>query len=309
MELVPLTGKPMSSPPPQHAIVARIATSEKNARHLAQVIEELFDGVAVSALESETLGAWAVEIILSPGVDRDTIQDALQHELPQGTRFTFTPLAERDWVQTSLSGLNPVAAGRFFVHGSHDRRRVPPNASAIEVEAALAFGTGHHGTTRGCLLALDALLKKNRPRRVLDVGTGSGVLAIAAALALRTRIDATDIDLAAVRVSRDNAALNRVKTFVRVMPANGLPKSSRRYDLIFANILAGPLIGLSTGLARKLEPNGRIVLSGILAAQAHAVVAAYRARGLVLRRRIPLEGWVTLILRKKSRTKRKAPRA
>ena len=195
------------------------------------------------------------------------------------------------------------------MHGAHDRARIPFNRIGIEIEAALAFGTGHHGTTRGCLLALDWLCKSRgggAMRRILDLGTGSGVLAIAAARALRQPVLATDIDGSAVRAARANAALNRAGGFVEVIRADGVtaPKLRERapYDLVLANILLRPLQRLAAPLTRLTAPGARVVLSGLLASQANAAIAAYR--GLALERRIDLDGWTTLIL-----VRRQRPRA
>jgi ribosomal protein L11 methyltransferase len=213
----------------------------------------------------------------------------------------FERVAAKDWVRESLAGLAPVTAGRFIVHGAHDRARIPRNRIGIEIEAALAFGTGHHGTTRGCLLALDALCKSRLSaprRRILDLGTGSGVLAIAAARALRRPVLATDIDGTAVRAARANAALNRAGSFVEVIRADGVtaPRLRRRapYDLVLANILLRPLQRLAAPLTRLIAPGARVVVSGLLASQANAAIAAYR--GLALERRIELDGWTTLVL-------------
>ena len=218
----------------------------------------------------------------------------------------FERVAAKDWVRESLTGLAPVTAGRFTVHGAHDRARIPFNRIGIEIEAALAFGTGHHGTTRGCLLALDSLLqiaRRRAMRRILDLGTGSGVLAIAAARALRRPVLATDIDGSAVRAARANAALNRAGGFVEVIRADGVtaPKLRERapYDLVFANILLRPLQRLAAPLTRLTAPGARVVLSGLLASQANAAIAAYR--GLALERRIDLDGWTTLVLVRRQR--------
>jgi len=229
----------------------------------------------------------------------------------------FERLATQDWVKVSLRGLQAVRAGRFLIHGAHDRARVPPNRIGIEIEAALAFGTGHHGTTRGCLLALDTLCKglhKARPafsppkrrRRILDLGTGSGVLAIAAARALRHRLLATDIDAEAVRAARANARLNRAGAMVEVLRADGLASHRLRtaapFDLIFANILLRPLKRLAAPLIKITAPGARVILSGLLSSQANAAIAAYRP--LALERRIDIEGWTTLMLARRIRPRR-----
>jgi len=207
----------------------------------------------------------------------------------------------KDWVKATLEELVPVRAGRFIVYGQHDRSKVPPNKLGIEIEAALAFGTGHHGTTRGCLLLLDHVLKAHFPRRVLDLGTGTGVLAIAAAKALRIEVLASDIDPLSVRVGRDNARLNGTGNWVETIPATGLsaPQFAHRgpFDLVLANILANPLRQMATPMARHLARSARVILSGLLPHQAQGVIAAYRARGLVLERHIQIEGWSSLLMR------------
>src|SRR5262249_1682183 len=177
---------------------------------------------------------------------------------------------------------------------------VPSHCIAIQIEAATAFGTGHHGTTRGCLLALDALTRNTRPRHILDLGTGSGVLAIAAAKLLRRPVLATDIDARSVETARANARLNGVGTFVTGVQAADLraPQivAQAPFDLVLSNILLKPLQRLAAPVARQLMPNARVVLSGILAAQANAAIAAYRSQGLVLERSFALDGWVTLVM-------------
>ena len=225
--------------------------------------------------------------------------------------LTIEPVAPADWVKQSLAGLQPVRAGRFIVHGAHDRARVKPNDIGIEIEAALAFGTGHHGTTRGCLLALDDLAKRRRAPRVLDLGTGSGVLAIAAAKMLRARVIASDIDRVAVEAARANARLNRAApaiTFVRAAGANARAIArGAPYDLIFANILLGPLLRLAVPLRRLAAPGAHIVLSGLLPGHANAVLAIYRAQGLRARTPHPARGWVTLVLKNAERQNKTAP--
>jgi ribosomal protein L11 methyltransferase len=215
---------------------------------------------------------------------------------------SLATLPARDWVRLSLQGLPPVQAGRFQLHGSHDRQARQPGGVALEIDAGAAFGTGHHGTTAGCLLALDRLLKSGQPRRVLDLGCGSGVLALAAAGALRRRVLASDIDWQAVRVTRANAAINGLGPWVRAVTAPGFTHPALRrgapYSLIFANILARPLIALSAELSRNLEPGGVLILSGLTNDQERLVTPAYRNRGLVLRFRLRRPPWSVLVLQK-----------
>jgi ribosomal protein L11 methyltransferase len=186
---------------------------------------------------------------------------------------------------------------------------VPANAVGIEIEAALAFGTGHHGTTRGCLLAMDGLMRRMRVRRALDLGTGSGVLAIAAARALRRPALASDIDRRAIITARTNVRFNGAGHHVELVRAAGLAHRRFRerapFDLILANILLSPLKQMARPIARMTTSRTRVVLSGLLPAQANAALAAYRPQGLVLERRILLDGWITLVLRCGGRHARK----
>lgn len=209
-------------------------------------------------------------------------------------------LADADWLAMALSGLPPVRAGRFFIYGAHDRGRAPPNAVNLRIEAGAAFGTGHHGTTVGCLLAYDALLKRRSFARVLDVGAGTGVLAIAAGKTGSPIALGTDIDRPSVRIARENARLNQASA--RFVHASGLGHRLVRdhapYDLVFANILAAPLVMLAQDIKGALRPGGTAILSGLLRTQARRVLAAYRSRGFVLDRRLNRDAWATLVLRR-----------
>jgi ribosomal protein L11 methyltransferase len=302
-------------------MVARLTTDAVTAQKISDAVAETFDSAEVAAAAFEEAdGGWSLAIHFRGRPDEAAVRALIVSAAGAAAAraLVFARLAPTDWVRKSLEGLSPVEAGRFVVHGVHDRTRVRVNRIGIQIEAALAFGTGHHGTTRGCLLALDRIAKRARARRrpsgragtralrVLDVGTGTGVLAIAAAKALRRPALASDIDRRAVRIARDNARINSVSAYVEVIRAAGL--GARRFGqqapfhLIFANILLDPLKRLATPMARLVAPNGYVVLSGLLAAQAGAALASYRARGLVLARRIPLEGWMTLVLVRRART-------
>lgn len=210
-------------------------------------------------------------------------------------------LRERDWLGENLRNFPPVRIGRFFVHGSHWRGVPPSGMIAIEIDAASAFGTGEHPTTAGCLLALDTLAGRRRFRAPLDIGTGSGILASAAAKRLRRRVLASDIDPEAVRVARRHVRRNGLGGLVKVVRGAGYRSRQvrrSRYDLIFANILARPLAAMASDLARSLAPGGRAVLSGLLQRQEAMVLAAHRAQRLALERRLLIDGWATLILRR-----------
>jgi len=285
--------------------VAQLETDEQTAHAIANGLDERFavENVAVS-LSDTGGGCWRVAIHFRACPDRAAVRMAVTAaagpKLAKALRFAR--VAATDWVSESLARLAPVAAGRFVVHGAHARAGVPFNRIGIEIEAALAFGTGDHGTTRGCLLALDRICKasdkRHRAPRILDLGTGSGVLAIAASRALRARVLATDIDGGAVRVARDNASRNRAAAMIEVVQADGVTNQPTRahapFDLVFANILLAPLLRIAGPLRQLTAPGGRLVLSGLLPAHANAAIAAYRP--LALERRIELEGWTTLVL-------------
>ncbi|WP_065752693.1 50S ribosomal protein L11 methyltransferase [Bradyrhizobium paxllaeri] len=278
---------------------------EHAAKDVVDVLTEVFfEGQAAIAAFERPDGRWDVTVHFAEAPDqaltRELVATAAGADIAAG--IVFDTVEAKDWVKASLEDLVPVPAGRFVVHGQHDRERVAPNKLGIEIEAALAFGTGHHGTTRGCLLLLDHVLKAWRPRRVLDLGTGTGVLAIAAAKALHEKILASDIDPPSVQVARDNARLNVAGHLVRAVRATGFsaPQFAQAapFDLVLANILANPLRQLAGPMARHLAPSALVILSGLLTPQAPAVVAAYRARGLVPVRHLRIEGWSSLLLRK-----------
>jgi ribosomal protein L11 methyltransferase len=283
---------------------ATLAVGEEQiARQVADLLTEtLEDGEAAVAAFARSEGRWDVAMHFADPPDEKRIRAlaALAAGDDIAQTIVFDVIAAKDWVRASLEGLSPVAAGRFIVHGQHDRAHVPPNKLGIEIEAALAFGTGHHGTTRGCLLLLDQVLRSKMPRRVLDLGSGTGVLAIAAAKALRRKVLASDIDPRAAIVARENAALNGVGNLVCSICATGFSAPPFRarapFDLVLANILANPLRQMAPAMAAHLAPEAMVILPGLLPHQTRSVIAAYRTQGLVLIRQIRIEGWCSLLM-------------
>lgn len=294
------------------ATVLELSTSGDKARALTELLGEVFDPTetAISAFEIEqgvttlSLNApWKVEIYFASHPDEDAVRDMLRPIVGGVIDSTpFTTVNQKDWVTASLDGLQPVRAGRVLVHGAHDREAVRVNDVAIEIEAALAFGTGHHGTTAGCLLALDAELKKRRPRYGLDVGTGTGILALALAKQTKRRVVAGDIDPLAIEVAAHNARVNHAPHALDLYVGPGLrhAKANRpgHFDLVLANILAGPLKRLAPSLARVLSDDGTLILSGLLAMDVAGVLSVYRHQGLYLARQSLREGWATLTMKK-----------
>jgi ribosomal protein L11 methyltransferase len=300
-------------PPNNAAYVMRLSCDEAAARAVSDIIMETFDAAeaAVAAFEEAPTtedwkgGPWLVEAYFGAAPDeanlRALIATVAGEEL--AAQASFGRIDAKDWVASSLEGLKPVRAGRFIVHGSHSRDEVRVNDIAIEIDAALAFGTGHHGTTRGCLLMLDRIARRRRPRAILDIGTGTGVLAIAAAKLFKHWVHACDIDPVSVATAAENARRNGAGAFVDPVLADGAAHDSLRrgapYDLVFANILARPLCALAPQIAQLTDMGADIVLSGLLARDVPGVLAAYRRQGMVLAKRLDIEGWATLLMQKR----------
>ncbi|OHV16211.1 ribosomal protein L11 methyltransferase [Methylorubrum extorquens] len=292
-------------PPHRPTHVLRLITDEPSARAMTELLGEMFDPMetAVAAFEVEETDAWRLEAYFSEEPDAEMIRDLIRPMVgEQADAAVFETIDQQDWVRASLEGLKPVRAGRFLVHGGHDRHQVRGNDLAIEIEAALAFGTGHHGTTLGCLRALVDELKRRRPAHVLDVGTGTGILGFAAAKVLRTPVVAGDLDPEAVTTARGNARLNGLGPFMRFYHAPGvrhaLANRPRGFDVVFANILARPLKRLAPSLTAVVADDGVLILSGLIERDVPGVLSTYRHRGFHLARSGVIEGWATLVLRR-----------
>jgi len=227
---------------------------------------------------------------------------ALANEAVPSLNVRYEVLEDRDWVTLSLEGLPPVEAGPFIVAGSHALTQSSPGKTSVLIEAGPAFGTGHHGTTLGCLLGLDHIMRKRRIHKVLDLGTGSGVLSIAALKVGAKRAIGTDIDLDSVRVSEENAQKNNVAARYKGIHCSGVRSATVQadapYDTVFANILARPLVGLAPDIYRVTAPGGAIILSGLLRHQEPQVIGAFAGRGLSLIKRFHRDGWSTLLFEK-----------
>lgn len=283
-----------------------LTTSKAEAERIFAAMETAFeeDGWPISVLELDE-DRDLHEVSLYADGDIDAVETQLRdllNALSVDKPLEREVLPDIDWVARSLEGLKPVRAGRFFVHGAHDRDQVKPGDIPIEIEAGLAFGTGHHGTTAGCLEMLESVVEAEHPKNALDLGTGSAVLAIALAKLAAIPVLATDIDPVATEVATANVKLNDASNLVETVTATGFdhPVFAKRgpFALIVANILAGPLMEIAPDMAANLQAGGSLVLSGILDRQHDAVVAAYTAQGFRHIRTLHLEGWVTIHLKR-----------
>ncbi len=279
-------------------------TAKAKAEELYQKMDAAFEDDAYPLAITEIDEAKAIyEVSLYVEEDEKAVIQARLAQIlgVNQDEIEIEVLPDIDWVQHSLEGLNPVRAGRFFIHGSHDRDKVMPNDLAIEIEAGQAFGTGHHGTTVGCLELLAEVMASEKPQNALDLGTGSGILAIGMALIAPIRILATDIDPIAINVAKENFALNGVSDTITAITATGLDDneiaSRAPFDLIVANILANPLIELAPQMVPAKAKNGSIVLSGILEEQHDRVVKAYQDQGAKYIKTLHHEGWVAIHLK------------
>ena len=310
-DIAPVSGRGPSasvSSPPFLALVRdnrtyriRLKLDEAAARQAEIYLSELHVPLAIAVgLTIQPNGAWTVDAYFTSLPNLKALSAGLAENGVSDVEPELDKLDDVDWVARSQEGLHPVRAGRFLIHGSHDRKLARARRWAIEIDAGQAFGTAHHGSTLGCLRAIDGLAKCYDVSSILDIGTGSGVLAIAAAKACRAHIIATDIDPVSVTVARENFRLNGVTKSVRAITARGLDHPTIRahapFDLVMANILAKPLTAMAHGIGRILKSGGIVVLSGITRDQAGRVAATYGAAGFTRLRRITISDWVTLVL-------------
>jgi len=255
---------------------------------------------AVSWFE-EGQGKFRLEVYVPTEQDDASARALIGYEAP-GLHVTSAPVKDADWVAMALDGLPPVRAGRFFVAGSHALANAPIGPTRLWIEASEAFGTGHHGTTKGCLLGLEHILRRRRVRRVLDLGAGSGVLAMAAAK-MGARALGVELDPRPAEIARVNVVNNKLTARVQIRTGDARLAALEFgpvYDVVFANILMRPLINMSPAIARAVAPGGALILSGLLNAQEPLVRAAYQGRGFTLEKRFRREGWSTLVWRRRS---------
>lgn len=288
----------------------KLRTGKAEAERIFSILDAEFEddgyGIAITEIDED---ADIHEVSLYIETDDALIESTTKRMVDRlgsdgfGLDITREDLPDIDWVAKSLEGLKPVRAGRFLVHGEHDRDQVRSTDIGIQINAGQAFGTGHHGTTSGCLIMLESLLRRTSPQNCLDLGTGSAVLAIAVAKLAHLPVLATDIDPVAIKVARENVLLNGEKRAIRCETAIGFHHlcfhQEAPFDLIIANILPWPLMAMARQIERHLAYDGDVVLSGILVSQRAMVLAKFRDMGLVHKRTIEREGWVTIHLKRK----------
>ena len=281
-----------------------VALTKDQAYALVDAVMEREDlAFTASAHEDVETGEWVFEATVESPANVEAFNTLAREVLGGDVDFAIEAIdPEINWVAKSLEGLQPVTAGGFYIYGSHETAPVPEGLIGLRIDAAQAFGTGHHETTTGCLEAIDRVLERAKPVNVIDIGTGTGVLAIAIAKKTGLKVLATDIDPIAVTTTIDNARDNDVVDLIEGVVAEGLDSdvitAKAPYDLILANILAGPLVGLAPGMSRIAQPGASIILSGILETQAQGVIAAYAENGMPLLQRLQRKEWTTLILHK-----------
>lgn len=296
-----MSGAAMTADNPLWSIRVPVPAAAVEAIARVEAALEPF-AIALSSFEVEGGPAWVVEALSSGQPDSRAVRRALAEAGVDGeAAVTIEPVADRDWIAECQRNMPPLRAGRFFVHGAHIPAAAAPRGTlALEIDPGLAFGTGHHESTRGCLLAIDRLARRRRFVRPLDMGCGSGILALAMARLWGVPVLACDNDPQAVAVARENARLNGLDALVRVVKSQGYAAAAVRrrapFDLVVANILARPLCRMAGALSRHLAADGLAVLSGLLANQEEMVLAAHRPHGLDLVERRRLGDWSVIVI-------------
>lgn len=286
------------NPMPLFQVTTRLTHNE--AQQLVDLIMELTDlALSASAYEhDEAANIWIFEAHCDGPPEQGAFETFAKSVLNIDVSFEINPLTEQDWIAKSLQGLKPVSAGGFYVYGTHDAATLPDDQIPILIEAAQAFGTGHHETTAGCLDALALVLEDNSFTKPLDLGCGSGLLAIALAKRLKCQILATDIDPLCVTATDENAANNQVGQYIQAELADGFGHPSfaahAPFDLIVANILAKPLIAVAPDIAAHHSANGTLILSGLLETQIEAVQSAFEQNDYTLQAQTITNKWVVL---------------
>ncbi len=287
------------------AVQVRLVAEGPESERIERLLGEAFEIEGYPVTREETVPyseIWSVDTLVFDAESEDEAAELVREALGDDAFELTTTVLDLDanWIAMSEEIRHPVVAGRFFVHGSHDRHRRPPSGVSIEIDAEMAFGTGHHATTWCCLVALDRLMKARRFARPLDLGTGTAVLAIAVARVLRVPVIATDIDPVAVAIAAENARLNGVGAEVRCIVADGMTSrllaEEAPYDLVVANILARPLTKLAYPVASALARRSVVVLSGLRTIERQLVLAAWAKQGLRLAFEVERDGWLALVL-------------
>lgn len=287
------------------AVQVRLVAEGPESERIERLLGEAFEIEGYPVTREETVPyseIWSVDTLVFDAESEEEAAELVREALGDDVFELTTTVLDLDanWIAMSEEIRHPVVAGRFFVHGSHDRHRRPPSGISIEIDAEMAFGTGHHATTWCCLVALDRLMKARRFARPLDLGTGTAVLAVAIARVLRVPVIATDIDPVAVRIAAENARLNGVGSEVRCIVADGMTSrflaEEAPYDLVVANILARPLTKLAYPVASALARRSVVVLSGLRTIERQLVLAAWAKQGLRLAFEVERDGWLALVL-------------
>lgn len=287
------------------AVQVRLVAEGPESERIERLLGEAFEIEGYPVTREETVPyseIWSVDTLVFDAESEEEAAELVREALGDDVFELTTTVLDLDanWIAMSEEIRHPVVAGRFFVHGSHDRHRRPPSGVSIEIDAEMAFGTGHHATTWCCLVALDRLMKARRFARPLDLGTGTAVLAVAIARVLRVPVIATDIDPVAVAIAAENARLNGVGAEVRCIVADGMTSrllaEEAPYDLVVANILARPLTKLAYPVASALARRSVVVLSGLRTIERQLVLAAWAKQGLRLAFEVERDGWLALVL-------------